>query len=167
MPLPKTGLLAQVSAAHLVSHLHIMALPALLPVLPGAWGLSFVELGLALSVFNVVSALVQAPLGFAVDRFGARRLLMAGLLLGSAAFGSLAFSGHYAWLLAAMALDFYIGAPIRRRGWRWHPQMALQGAVRWSESRLRSDCCLFHAATPALRAASKSISASRRSCGAS
>ncbi|MFS2049718.1 hypothetical protein ACEN8K_12370, partial [Variovorax sp. CT11-76] len=44
MPLPKTGLLAQVSAAHLVSHLHIMALPALLPVLPGAWGLSFVEL---------------------------------------------------------------------------------------------------------------------------
>ncbi|WP_422098832.1 MFS transporter [Variovorax sp.] len=104
MPLPKTGLLAQVSAAHLVSHLHIMALPALLPVLPGAWGLSFVELGLALSVFNVVSALVQAPLGFAVDRFGARRLLMAGLLLGSAAFGSLAFSGHYAWLLAAMAL---------------------------------------------------------------
>ncbi|SFO95624.1 Sugar phosphate permease [Variovorax sp. PDC80] len=104
MPLPKTGLLAQVSAAHLVSHLHIMALPALLPVLPGAWGLSFVELGLALSVFNVVSALVQAPLGFAVDRFGARRLLMAGLLLGSAAFGSLAFSGHYAWLLTAMAL---------------------------------------------------------------
>ena len=104
MPLPKTGLLAQVSAAHLVSHLHIMALPALLPVLPGAWGLSFVELGLALSVFNVVSALVQAPLGFAVDRFGARRLLMAGLLLGGAAFGSLAFSGHYAWLLVAMAL---------------------------------------------------------------
>ncbi len=102
--LPKTGRLAQVSAAHLVSHLHIMALPALLPVLLGAWGLSFVELGLALSVFNVVSALVQAPLGFAVDRFGARRLLMAGLLLGSAAFGSLAFSGHYAVLLVAMAL---------------------------------------------------------------
>ncbi|WP_038213370.1 MFS transporter [Xenophilus azovorans] len=104
MPFPQPSLLTQVSAAHLVSHLHIMALPALLPVLPGVLGVGFVELGLALSVFNIVSALVQAPLGFAVDRFGARRVLMAGLLLGSAAFASLAVFGGYPWLLVAMAL---------------------------------------------------------------
>ncbi len=104
MIFPRFNLLTQVSAGHLVSHLHMMALPALLPVLPGAMGVGFVELGLALSVFNIVSALVQAPLGFAVDRFGARRILMAGLLLGSCSFGSLAVFGSYAWLLVAMAL---------------------------------------------------------------
>ena len=101
--IPSVPLLAQVSIAHLVSHLHIMALPALLPLLPRQMGVGFVQLGLALSVFNVVSALVQAPMGYLVDRFGARRILMAGLLLGSFSFLSLAVHGSYAWLLVAMA----------------------------------------------------------------
>ena len=89
MDIPRIPLLTQVSSAHLVSHLHIMALPALLPLLPAQMGVSFVELGLALSVFNVVSALVQAPMGFAVDRVGARLMLTLGLLLGSLSFLSL------------------------------------------------------------------------------
>jgi MFS family permease len=104
MTLPRISLLSQVSGAHLVSHLHIMALPALLPLLPEKLGVGFVELGFALSVFNIVSALVQAPLGFAVDRFGARRMLTFGLLLGSSSFLSLALLPSYAWLLVAMGL---------------------------------------------------------------
>jgi FSR family fosmidomycin resistance protein-like MFS transporter len=104
MKLPRISLLSQVSGAHLVSHLHIMALPALLPVLPAQFGVGFVELGLALSIFNIVSALVQAPLGFAVDRFGARRMLTFGLLLGSLSFLSLGLMPSYAWLLVAMGL---------------------------------------------------------------
>ena len=104
MKLPRISLLSQVSSAHLVSHLHIMALPALLPLLPGQMGVGFVELGVALSVFNVVSALVQAPLGFAVDRFGARRMLTFGLLLGSVSFLSLGLLHNYYWLRVAMGL---------------------------------------------------------------
>ena len=103
MALPRVGLLTQVSAAHLISHFHIMALPALLPVLPAALGVSYVELGVALSVFNIVSTLVQAPLGFAVDRFGARRILMGGLLVGSVSFLSLAGASSLWALLVAMA----------------------------------------------------------------
>lgn len=98
------GLLAQVSTAHLISHLHIMAVPAMLPLLPAAMRVSFVELGVALGVFNVVSALVQAPLGFIVDRVGAKRMLQAALALGSFSFALVAALPTYAWLLVAMGL---------------------------------------------------------------
>ena len=104
MNIPRIPLLTQVSGAHLVSHLHMMALPAVLPLLPGQLGVGFVELGLALSVFNIVSALVQAPLGFAVDRFGARLVLTVGLLIGSCSFLSLGLFPSYTWLLIAMGL---------------------------------------------------------------
>lgn len=96
-------LLGQVSAAHLVSHVHITTIPALMPLLPAFFGASFVEIGLALTVFNLVSLLVQTPMGFATDRFGARRILLLGLVLGGASFLSLAVSPSYWWLLVAMA----------------------------------------------------------------
>ena len=98
------GLLAQVSAAHLVSHFHIMTIPALLPLLPTAMGVSFVDLGIALAVFNIVTALVQAPLGYAVDRLGARRLLLAGLTLGSVSFALVSIHPTFETLVGAMAL---------------------------------------------------------------
>ena len=98
------GLLFRVSTAHAVSHLHIMAVPAMLPLLPQALNTSFIELGFAIGLFNIVTALVQAPLGFAVDRLGARCMLIAALALGSLSFGLLAVAPSYACLLVAMAL---------------------------------------------------------------
>ena len=97
-------LLARVSVAHLISHLHIMTVPAMLPLLPDTMQVSFFELGLAIGIFNIVSALVQVPLGFLVDRLGARRMLMAALTLGSASFGLVALLPTYSWLLLAMGL---------------------------------------------------------------
>ncbi|WP_439575507.1 MFS transporter [Phreatobacter sp.] len=96
-------LLGQVSMAHLVSHVHITTVPALMPLLPAFFGASYVEIGLALTVFNLVSLLVQTPMGFATDRFGARRILLLGLVLGGSSFLSIAVSPSYVWLLIAMA----------------------------------------------------------------
>ncbi|MFJ4456736.1 MFS transporter [Pseudomonas sp. NPDC089392] len=104
MPQAGPRLLTQIAAVHFVSHVHIMLIPALLPVLPGLLGVGFVELGAALAVFNIVSALVQAPLGYAVDHYGARKVLKAGLLLGSLSFLLVAFSPGYGVLLVAMAM---------------------------------------------------------------
>lgn len=100
----KLPLLAQISCAHLVSHFHMMVLPVLIPLLSTERDISFVELGFALSVFNIVSACVQTPIGFAVDRIGARRTLIAGLTLGSLCFMSLGLTPHYVWLLIAMGM---------------------------------------------------------------
>ncbi len=96
-------LLGQISLAHLVSHVHIMTLPALLPLLPGHFGRSFLEIGFALTLFNLVSLMVQTPMGFACDRLGARRVLVAGLVVGGLSFVLLALQPTYPVLLVAMA----------------------------------------------------------------
>jgi len=98
------GLLPQVSMAHLVSHFHIMALPALFPVLPEFLGVGYIELGFAFSVFNIVSTFTQAPMGFVVDHYGPRRMLIGGIVLGSLSFLLVAVFPSYLWLLIAMAL---------------------------------------------------------------
>ena len=84
----ETQTLLAVSAAHLVSHFYIMVLPVLLPLLKERLNVSFLDLGLALTTFNVVTGLTQAPTGFLVDRIGARPVLIAGLVLGGLSFFS-------------------------------------------------------------------------------
>ena len=91
--------IALVSLAHAVSHFFHLILAPLFPWIKIEFGLSYAELGLVMSVFFVVSGIGQALGGFAVDRFGARPVLYAGLgLFMVAAFG-LAHSHSYTMLM--------------------------------------------------------------------
>ena len=75
-----------VGMAHSVSHFSQLLLAPLFPWLKDAFGVSYAELGLLMTIFFVVSCIVQTLSGFVVDRFGARPVLFGGLaLLGLAA----------------------------------------------------------------------------------
>ncbi len=96
-----TRVLGPISVAHFVSHYYILLLAPMLPFVRADYGVSYTEIGFALVAFNVISAALQTPAGFLVDRFGGRLLLMAGLIIGAAAF-VLAGVVHSFWFLVAM-----------------------------------------------------------------
>ncbi len=95
---------AVVSTAHFTSHFYLLLLPPLFPLLREVYGVGYTELGFAFSVFSIVTACTQVPVGFAVDRFGARRLLAAGLLLQGAAFVLIGLAPFYGALVALMGV---------------------------------------------------------------
>ena len=47
--------------------LYMLLLPPLFPLLREVYGVGYTELGFAISVFSIVTACTQAPVGFAVD----------------------------------------------------------------------------------------------------
>lgn len=92
------GVIGLVGGAHLMSHFNQLLLAPLFPWLKGAFDVSYTELGFLMTIFFVVSCVVQAASGFVVDRLGPRPILFIGLaLLGMAAFGY-AMSTSYAML---------------------------------------------------------------------
>jgi len=94
-------LIAGVCIAHFVSHYYMMLLAPLFVFIKDEYGVTYTELSLALAAFGVVSSVMQTPVGFFVDRFGARLNLIGGLLLGSAAVAAAGLVDSF-WVFIAM-----------------------------------------------------------------
>jgi FSR family fosmidomycin resistance protein-like MFS transporter len=77
--------IALIAIAHFTSHFHIMLLPPIFGPVKEAFGVSYIEIGVALTAYNIVSAFLQTPAGFVVDRVGPRAMLIGGLLLSAGA----------------------------------------------------------------------------------
>ena len=94
-----------VAIAHFVSHVHIM-LPSspIFLLVKDHFGVGYTEIALALTAYNVMSALLQTPAGFMVDRIGARVMLTGGLILSGIAICVAALLPGYWFFLIGYAL---------------------------------------------------------------
>ena len=96
-------LIGLVGLGHAVSHFSQLVLAPLFPWLKEAFDVSYIQLGAVLTVFFVVSCLVQAASGFVVDKLGPRPVLFVGLaMLALAAFGYAVAQSYWMLLISAM-----------------------------------------------------------------
>ena len=106
LPLPterasERRLVGGVCFAHLVSHYYITLLAPLFLFVREDYGVTYTELGLALTAFNVLSTALQIPTGFLVDRVSARMVIICGLILGAGGFAIAGLVNSF-WVFVAM-----------------------------------------------------------------
>jgi len=89
------------------------------------FGVTFAELGLAVVLMTATAAVLQTPVGFLVDRFGARPFLIGGTLTMSLAILAMGFASTF-WQILALSLVSGIGNAV------FHPcdYAILAGSVR-------------------------------------
>jgi FSR family fosmidomycin resistance protein-like MFS transporter len=87
-----------VSVAHGTSHFYQLILAPLFPWLKVEFGLSYAELGFLMTMFFVVSTIIQAAAGFWVDHSGPLKVLFFGVAMLAVSAVVLAFSNGY-WTL--------------------------------------------------------------------
>jgi FSR family fosmidomycin resistance protein-like MFS transporter len=91
-----------ICTGHFFSHFFTLLVPPLFPLLKEFYGVGFVELGFATACFSVASGFTQIPVGFMVDRYGARQILIWGLLVESLAIMMIGVFPFYGALVALM-----------------------------------------------------------------
>ena len=107
MPTYSIGREARVNAlicsGHFLSHYYQLCLPPMFIAWQQAFGVSFAELGLAMALMSGTTAVVQAPIGFLVDRYGARRFLIGGTILMTLSIAGMGLATAY-WQIALLAM---------------------------------------------------------------
>src|SRR3954471_16346301 len=74
-----SAVIGLVGVAHGSSHFFQLLLPPLFPLIKAEFDMSYAQLGLLLTIYYIVSGVCQTLAGFAVDRFGGRRVLLGGM----------------------------------------------------------------------------------------
>ena len=90
-----------IAAAHGLSHFYQLVVAVLFPLIKQDLGVSYAALGAATAVYYTVSGICQTLAGFAVDRYGARRVLLIGLALCSLGVLLAGLAQSYAMLVVA------------------------------------------------------------------
>jgi FSR family fosmidomycin resistance protein-like MFS transporter len=94
---------ALLGAGHFLSHFYQLCLPPLFIAWQKAFGVTFAELGLAMAVMSAAAALMQTPMGFLVDRYGARPFLICGTLMMTVSIAAMGLATAY-WQVVGLAL---------------------------------------------------------------
>ena len=99
---------ALLGAGHFLSHFYQLCLPPLFIAWQQAFDVSFAGLGLVMAVMAASAALMQTPMGFLVDRYGARPFLIGGTLLMTLTIAAMGFATAY-WQIVGLALLSGVG----------------------------------------------------------
>ncbi len=87
---------------HFLSHFYVLCLPPMFLAWQKAFDVSFAELGLTLALMSGTTAILQTPVGFLVDRHGARRFLIGGTLLMSLSLAAMGLTTAF-WQVLVLA----------------------------------------------------------------
>src|SRR6185503_153745 len=93
-----------VGSAHFFSHFFQLVLPPLFPILKDELGVPYVALGLLMGVLFAASGVGQTVSGFLVDRWGAARVLLAGMALLAGSIAAIGLTHSYGALLGVAVL---------------------------------------------------------------
>jgi FSR family fosmidomycin resistance protein-like MFS transporter len=107
-PAQDARILALIGTGHFLSHFYMLCLPPLFLVWRDEFDVSFAALGLAVALMSGVTAALQTPVGFLVDKHGARPFLVGGVLLMALSIAAMAFAPGY-WAILLLALLSGVG----------------------------------------------------------
>ena len=96
-----------VGFGHFLSHFYMFGLVPLFVAISAEFEVTNLQLGAILTAYNLATGVLQSPMGMLVDKLGAKRVLVSGLFITSAAFALSGFTTSY-WEL--LALFFIAGA---------------------------------------------------------
>lgn len=97
-------ILGLIGTGHAVSNFYALCLPPLIPFFKAEFDVSYAALGVMLSLRSFMSGIMQVPMGIAVDRLGAKPVLVAGSVLMGASFGLIAVAPGYWTTVFLLAL---------------------------------------------------------------
>src|SRR5262249_50305323 len=97
-----------IGTGHFFSHFYILCLPLMFLQWQKTFGVSFAQLGLAITLMSGATGLLQTPVGFLVDRYGARLFLVGGTLLMTLSMSAMSFATAY-WQILVLALLSGVG----------------------------------------------------------
>ena len=98
-------ILALIGTGHFLSHFYMLCLAPLFLSWREEFGVSFTELGLSVALMSGTTAALQTPVGFAVDRWGARPFLVGGTALMALSISAMAIAPSFPVILLLAVLS--------------------------------------------------------------
>ena len=93
---------------HFLSHFYVLCLPPMFLSWQSAFDVSFAQLGMTMMLMSGTTALLQTPVGFMVDRYGARQFLIGGALLMSLSIACMGLATSF-WQILLLAVTSGMG----------------------------------------------------------
>jgi MFS transporter, FSR family, fosmidomycin resistance protein len=101
-------IISLIGTGHCLSHFYMLCLPPLFLLWREEFGVSYAALGLSVALMSATTAALQTPVGFWVDRWGARPFLVGGTLLMALSISLMALAPSF-WFILPLAILSGVG----------------------------------------------------------